>query len=434
MKHISLLAALLLSLLLVLSGGAAQDNPQSLADIARQERARKEKEAAANSAALSPPTIPPGIRYKFADRAIVEAAAIRVRKVLAPDYAGDQHIFVREKSGDRIFCGPFLWRSLSTEGEFGKKNSVPATFTFNTGGKQMKLTGQGLEGEEQIDALEAYLRKVLKDDGGFTVRALNAEELSVYWAEIAWDIEEPVFTLQSKSHLFVIQMAGVPPRVFFLDDLYGIHLNKLASEGAGEPRRVPPVSGNPGSMTINYSLRAEDLNWWRSAADRGEPLGQYNLALMYAQGVGVMKDEAEAAKWMRKAADQGLPAAEFGLGAMYQEGHGVPRSEAESIKWYRKATAQGEVRAMNNLAFLLATATDPKLRNAAEAVSFAKKAVEAEPENANSLDTLAAAYFAAGQLGQAVETEQRAVTLEPNDPSYKTALGKFQAAAARPVK
>ena len=172
----------------------------------------------------------------------------------------------------------------------------------------------------------------------------------------------------------------------------------------------------------------EALKWLRKAAAQGEAHAQYNLAAMYLQGLGVSKDEAEAAKWMRRAADQGLTAGQFGLGSMYAHGRGVPQNATEAVTWYRKAADQGDGPAMNNLAFLLATSTDPNVRNPKEAVSVAQKAVEVEPDNPAYLDTLATTYFEAGQPDKAAETERRALALKPDDPSYKKALEKYEAA------
>jgi len=62
---------------------------------------------------------------------------------------------------------------------------------------------------------------------------------------------------------------------------------------------------------------------------------------MYANGVGVQQDYAEAAKWYRKAAEQGFAWAQTALGFKYQEGTGVPQDYAEAAKWYRKAAEQG---------------------------------------------------------------------------------------------
>ena len=52
-------------------------------------------------------------------------------------------------------------------------------------------------------------------------------------------------------------------------------------------------------------------------------------------------------------------------------------------------------------------------------------------DNASYLDTLATAYFEAGQPDKAAETERRALTLKPDDPSYKKALEKYEASSPR---
>jgi Flp pilus assembly protein TadD len=62
-----------------------------------------------------------------------------------------------------------------------------------------------------------------------------------------------------------------------------------------------------------------------------------------------------------------------------------------------------------NLAWLLATNSDPSVRNGAEAVSLAERALALTPvENATTLDSLAAAYAEAGQFDEAVATARRA--------------------------
>jgi len=169
---------------------------------------------------------------------------------------------------------------------------------------------------------------------------------------------------------------------------------------------------------------AEGWKWLRRSAEHGDRRGQFNLAVFYAQGQGVPKDESESAK-MRKAAEQGLAAAQFGLGSMYAHGSGVPRSDTEAVRWYRKATDQGDSASMNNLAFLLASSTDPRIHDPKEAVAIAQKAVQAEYGNATYLDTLAGAYFEAGEPGKAAETERRALALKPENPSYKKALDRY---------
>jgi Flp pilus assembly protein TadD len=87
---------------------------------------------------------------------------------------------------------------------------------------------------------------------------------------------------------------------------------------------------------------------------------------------------------------------------------------AEAIGQYREALrlAPDNGMALNNLAWILATYPDPKFRDGVEAVRLAERAVQLTKQNdAQTLDTLAAAYAEAGRFGEAVKVAQRAMEL-----------------------
>jgi TPR repeat protein len=127
---------------------------------------------------------------------------------------------------------------------------------------------------------------------------------------------------------------------------------------------------------------------------------------------------------MHKSAEQGLAAGQVGMGVLYENGDGVPEDPVEAVKWYRMAVEQNDPGAMNNLALLLATSKNERVRNPQEAISLATKAV-ASANNPDYLDTLAAAYFAAGQTDKAIEAEQKALAMSPENASYKESLQKY---------
>src|SRR5260370_8329873 len=58
---------------------------------------------------------------------------------------------------------------------------------------------------------------------------------------------------------------------------------------------------------------AAALRIYRSMADQGLAIAQFNVGLMYDNGQGVSKDEVQAMKWYRLAADQGRPDAQYQL-------------------------------------------------------------------------------------------------------------------------
>ncbi len=81
----------------------------------------------------------------------------------------------------------------------------------------------------------------------------------------------------------------------------------------------------------------------------------------------------------------------------------------------------------NNLAWLYATAQDEKFRDKAKALEHAKKAAELSKErDAEILDTLARVYFVDGKVKEAVETEKKALKLEPENQGFKTKLKVYE--------
>ena len=80
---------------------------------------------------------------------------------------------------------------------------------------------------------------------------------------------------------------------------------------------------------------------WRSLADDGDPVAQYNLGLLYLDGHGVPQSVAEAANWFRRAAEQDYTQAQHNLGAMYGSGLGVKRDYIQAYKWLNICAAKG---------------------------------------------------------------------------------------------
>ncbi len=87
--------------------------------------------------------------------------------------------------------------------------------------------------------------------------------------------------------------------------------------------------------------------WYRKAADQSHALAQFNLAMMYANGQGFSRNEAESVIWLGKAARQGDAGAQFYLGKSCHRAsfRSVPEqateSRIEAYKWLHLAAAQG---------------------------------------------------------------------------------------------
>jgi tetratricopeptide (TPR) repeat protein len=99
--------------------------------------------------------------------------------------------------------------------------------------------------------------------------------------------------------------------------------------------------------------------------------------------------------------------AQLGLAMILQN----TKNDAGAIEHYRKAVQleTNSIIALNNLAWLLATDADAKLRNGTEAVPLAEHACKlTQYKEAFYIGTLAAAYAEAGRFNDAVATAQKA--------------------------
>ena len=86
----------------------------------------------------------------------------------------------------------------------------------------------------------------------------------------------------------------------------------------------------PKHTNETFEARANRI---RKLAVAGDPIGQFGLSILYADGLGVPKNTSEAAAWCRKAAENGLPLAQTCLGEMYDKGDGVPLAAVQAVRW-----------------------------------------------------------------------------------------------------
>ena len=91
----------------------------------------------------------------------------------------------------------------------------------------------------------------------------------------------------------------------------------------------------------------------RTAADKGDPLAQFEVAVRYAEGSGVRTGSQAGARLVRAGGHARPGRAQFRLATYYERGIGVDVDTERAKVWYRRAAEQGHVQAMHNLAVLL---------------------------------------------------------------------------------
>jgi TPR repeat protein len=97
---------------------------------------------------------------------------------------------------------------------------------------------------------------------------------------------------------------------------------------------------------------ATALREWQPLAKQGQAIAQYHLGLLYSNGQGVPKDDAQARQWYEKAANQGHADAQVNLGSLYDYGRGVPQDFKMAVRWYSRAANQRNDLAQRRLGLL----------------------------------------------------------------------------------
>ena len=116
-------------------------------------------------------------------------------------------------------------------------------------------------------------------------------------------------------------------------------------------------------------------SWFLKSAEQGNDLAQYKVGVMYANGTGVTKDANQAVGWYSKSAEQGNASAQYNLGWMYANGTGVKKDVKQAVSWYRKSAEQGNAKALVSLGVMHANGTGVK-KDLKQAAAFYSKAVE----------------------------------------------------------
>jgi len=83
-------------------------------------------------------------------------------------------------------------------------------------------------------------------------------------------------------------------------------------------------------------------SWTRRAAEGGDRVAMYNLALFLMDAGGT---DGEAANWFRRSAERGVIDAQYNLGLLYEAGRGVDRNLREAYRWFSVAANAGDAAA-----------------------------------------------------------------------------------------
>lgn len=164
--------------------------------------------------------VPEGVKYKKASPDINKKAEDLLRKALSrnpPDFAS----LMPEDGKTITITGRYIPLYTLKDRQAELKGLVPAHYTMPIGeGLTEQSDGYLANQPAQVAALAKLLSETIRLDPDFRIRKMTPEELAIVWYYIAWDIEEPIFVAEDKSHKFIFGFK--PPegeRLFWVEDL-----------------------------------------------------------------------------------------------------------------------------------------------------------------------------------------------------------------------
>lgn len=116
-------------------------------------------------------------------------------------------------------------------------------------------------------------------------------------------------------------------------------IHRLAAEGDAEAQLRLGIRYAEGDGLIRND--AEAAKWLARAAAQGLIEAQYRYGLALLKGRGVVQDYKAAFQWIEKTAQRGYAPAQYSLGELYRYGTGTAIDKARAYLWFNLAAAQG---------------------------------------------------------------------------------------------
>ncbi len=106
-------------------------------------------------------------------------------------------------------------------------------------------------------------------------------------------------------------------------------------------RIINPTSYHKPTRTRVSAVDSRKFFYASRAAKNGNAKAQFDLAIMYATGRGVQKNERAAFNWFHKSARKNYAPAKHYMGISFLQGRGVRKQTELARYWFRLAIKQG---------------------------------------------------------------------------------------------
>lgn len=203
---------------------------------------------------------------------------------------------------------------------------------------------------------EAQLKLGFLYERGLGGEANN--ELAAHWYALSAEQSQPI-AQYLLAQLYQVGRIDKAPDYAQAKKWYQSALSSYSDAAVAQGFIYDTVDDDYKKAAENYEL----------AAAKGNPVGEFNLGLLYEYGKGMPVNNEKAIDLYTKAANQGYAKAMTQLAGLYFRGLGTERNDEQALHWYQKAADAGDNNAMYQLGLFSETGVATTL-DFAEALKF----------------------------------------------------------------
>jgi len=148
--------------------------------------------------------IPKGVVYNYAEDKINDKA-----KQLIIDGLTQNNNY--DLLQDNLIIGPSIWKRFQYLEDF---KSIPKNVVFHI--DEIQVDGKMCQEIRYSKKVWEEVKKEISKD--YQIRKATEDELKYYWSTISFDIEEPLFVIQTENHNYILNFQKSNNKLFWLDE------------------------------------------------------------------------------------------------------------------------------------------------------------------------------------------------------------------------
>lgn len=149
-------------------------------------------------------TIPNGVVYKY----VSDKANEKAKNLITESLSQNDNYNLLE---DNLMIGPTLWKRFQN---IDALQSIPGKVEFHI--DDMTVDGRMCQKLEDSKKVWNEIKKEITEN--YQLRKANEDELKYYWATISFDIEEPLFILETEQHKYILNFLKKSMKLLWIDE------------------------------------------------------------------------------------------------------------------------------------------------------------------------------------------------------------------------